>query len=257
MKPIFSLFFALALGASTLAADPNAPKASFSFRVMSWDAVIEDLKFAVDDKKSTAMTILPNGRSPFYNYQGPASQPLVFFRESKNDKGETVRTPAATVPLNALYEHSLLMFSSLPNRPGQYAVLAMDDSPKALGSGGYCFMNFSKVPLAIKCGAASGIVTGGKSLVLVGKPAEEAEITSVEIYAQEAGSEPKRIYANRWPYDDKTRTTVFVFQVPGEASIELKRIQENAIIITNHLKAAAAAAAAAKKAAAAGEAPAP
>ena len=243
MKPIFRLFLAWALCASASAADPNAPKASVSFRVLSWDAVIADLKFAVDDTKSTAMTILPNGRSSFYNYRGLADQPLVFFRESQNEKGEVIRTPAALVPLNTLYEHSLLMFFSLPNRPGQYAVLAMDDSPKALGPGGYCFMNFSKASLAIKCGVANGITPAGKSLVLVGKPAQEGEIISVEIYAQESGSAPKRVYANRWPYDDKTRTTVFVFQVPGTGSFELKRIHEDVSIMANHTAAVAAAAA--------------
>lgn len=234
MKPIFSLFLALALGTSVLAADPDAPKVSITFRVISWDAVIQDLKFAVDDKKSTEMTILPNGRSSFYKYQGLASELLVFFRESQNEKGETVRTPAATVALNTLYEHNLLMFFSLPNRPGQYAVLPMDDSPETLGPGAYYFMNFSKAPLAIKCGVARGIAPIRKSLVLAGKPADEGEITSVEIYAKEADSEPKRIYANRWPYDDKTRTTVFVFQDPNLGSFELKRIHENASIITKH-----------------------
>ena len=261
MKPIFKLCLFLGLLASVrlgLAASPATSSAACSFRAMSWDDEITDLKIAIDDKKSTSLALRPNGRSEFYRYEGPKDQPLVFFRESKHDKGETVRTPAATVPLNTLYEHSLLMFSSLPDRPGQYAVLAMDDSPKALAPGGYCFMNFSKAPLAIKCGMASGIVPAGKSLVLAGKSAEEGEITGVEIYAQEAGSAPKRVYANRWPYDDKTRTTVFVFQIPGEGSFELKRIHEDVTIMANHVKAAAAAAAAAaKKAAAAGEAPAP
>ncbi len=247
MKLIFNLLLALALAASARAAEPSDAKTSISFRVMSWDEVIEDLKFAVDDKKSTPMLILPNGRSLFYNYEGVASQPLVFYRESKNDKGETTRIPAASVPLNTLYEHSLLMFFNQPNQPGRYAILAMDDSPKTLGPGAYSFMNFSKAPMAIRCGTATGIAPAGKSLVLDGKPADSGEITGVEIYAEQAGAPPKRAYSNRWPYDEKTRTTVFVFQVPGTDSFELKRIHEDVSIMANHT---AAAAAAAKKAAA-------
>ena len=52
---------------------------------MSWDSVITDLNIA-NGTSVVPMTLLPNGRSGFYDYQG--TDPMLFFREITGTDGK-------------------------------------------------------------------------------------------------------------------------------------------------------------------------
>jgi hypothetical protein len=199
---------------------------------MSWEDVISDLMYANTDGKIVPIFILPNGRSTFYQYKG--DDPLTFFRVKLGSDGQPVLGPdgksqyqvAGTISTQKFAPRTLLMFFRAPNAPGQYKILAVDDSNAALPPGSCRFLNFSNFSLRISCGAAHGEVDPNGALTLSEEPAgKEDGAAAVEIWANTAQG-PVRAYANRWQYGSSTRTLAFFALSPQDSSFELKRIFE-------------------------------
>jgi hypothetical protein len=195
------------------------------FRLISWDSEISDLQMQNGDGKVAPVRILPNGRSPFYTYEGPG--PVAFGRQKSGPDGKPVFEEAVTVPIKEFSERTLLMLAPNPDARGRYFATGFDDTDAALPPGTYRFVNLSPKQLAIKCGDGSGAVAPKEALTLKARTTDNPEIMPVEIWAKsDAGYQ--RVYSNRWPYGPATRTLVFVYFVPGKKSFELKRIQEDA-----------------------------
>jgi len=206
----------------------NQQTYKFKFRLISWDSVISDLGFLSGGEKPTAVNILPNSRSSFYEYEGPG--PVVFGRTVTGPDGKPVFEVAATVPVKEFGERTLLMFFNKPGAPGQYNVTGFDDSDSAIPAGGYRFLNFTPNTLAVKCGDASGTMPPRGSLLLRSKTTDSPEIMPVEVVAKTDGGY-QRAFASRWPYGATTRTLVFVYFVPETKSFALKKILEDVAAI--------------------------
>ena len=199
------------------------------FRVISWDKVIDSLQFASGKDQFKPVLILPNGRSSFYEYEGPG--PVVFGRQKTAPDGKPLFEEAATVPIKEFGERTLLMFTDKPGSPGRYNVVGLDDSDASLPAGAYRFCNLTPRSLSVKCGDTNGTVIPKGFLTVRAKTTDSAEIMPVEIWAKnDAGFQ--RVYSNRWPYGATTRTLVFVYLAPGTNSFELKRIHEDAAVLT-------------------------
>ena len=155
MKAIYNIGFGwaallVALTSSAVAQEPPDPSTiKVRFRLMSWDAPISDLNYA-QGKKAVPVSMLPNGRSTFYDYQG--SEPLTFFREITGPDGKPATKVVATVPLSNFKERSLLLFFKSSTPPDEYRVQVIDDSDQTLPPGGFHFLNLSRFPLKVKCG---------------------------------------------------------------------------------------------------------
>ena len=193
------------------------------FRLMSWDTVISDLNYA-QDKKLIPVSMLPNGRSPFFEYQGAG--PIQFFREVPGPDGKPMAEVAATVPLSDFKERSLLLFFRSPASPKQYRVQVIDDSDAAIPPGSYHFINLTKVPLKVACGGGEGEVQPEQEQTVLGNPADGGQTTPMKVDAVTATG-VRHVYSNQLPFGKTTRTLVFVSQSPQTGSIELKRLQED------------------------------
>ncbi len=207
-------------------AQSSAPQTyKLKFRLISWDSEISDLQMLNGDGNLTPVRILPNGRSPFYVYEGPG--PVAFGRQKTGPDGKPLFEEAVTVPVKEFSERTLLMFSPSPDARGRFLATGFDDTDAALPAGSYRFANLSPKQLAIKCGDASGTVDPREFKTMQARTTDNPEIMPVEIWAKSDGGF-QRVYSNRWPYGLTTRTLVFVYFVPGKKSFELKRIQEDA-----------------------------
>jgi hypothetical protein len=204
-----------------------------AFRAIAWEDVISDLMYANAGGKIVPIFILPNGRSTFYQYQG--DDPLTFFRVKLGSDGKPVLGPdgkpqyevAGTISTQKFARRTLLMFFRAPNAPGQYKILAVDDSNAALPPGSCRFLNFSNFSLRISCGAAHGEVDPNGALTLSEAPPGKGDgAAAVEIWAITPQG-PIRAYANRWQYGSTTRTLAFFALSPQDSSFELKRILED------------------------------
>ncbi len=195
---------------------------------MSWDSVITDLNIA-NGASLVHMTLLPNGISGFYQYQG--TDPLLFFREITGTDGKPAAQIAGSIPLSEFKPRTLLIFFNKPSVPGQYNVAAVDDSDAAIPPGSYYFMNFSKLPLQVKCGASQGNVPANGSLTLHGNPADGGGLTGMEVDAVKPDGGIQPAYSNTLPFNKTTRTLVFVYQSPETGQFAVKRIAEDATMI--------------------------
>ena len=227
---LYSAILVLALWAvgTCLAQSPGQQTYKLKFRLISWDSVISDLQFLSGSGKPTAVRILQNGRSSFYEYEGPG--PVSFGRMKTGPDGKPVFEVVVTVPIEEFGERTLLMFFDKAGSPGSYNVTGFDDSDSALPAGSYRFCNLTPNMLAVKCGDAKGTVAPKESLLLRAKTTDNPEIMSLEIWSK-TGARFQRAYSNRWPYGGTTRTLVFVYFVPETKSLELKRIHEDAAAI--------------------------
>ncbi|MFZ4778388.1 MAG: hypothetical protein ACOYM3_23710 [Terrimicrobiaceae bacterium] len=223
---ILALAF-LAAGAC-FAQSPGQQTYKFKFRLISWDSVISDLEFLSGSGKPTPVRILPNGRSSFYEYEGPG--PVSFGRMKTGPDGKPVFEEAATVPIKEFGERTLLMFTDKTGSPGSYNVVGLDDSDASLPPGAYRFCNLTSLSLALICGDTTGTVTPRGFLTVRAKTTDSGEVMPLEIRAKtKAGFQ--RVYSNRWPYGATTRTLVFVYLAPETNLFELKRIHEDAAAI--------------------------
>jgi hypothetical protein len=200
-----------------------SPRSKVRFRLMSWDSVITDLNYA-QGRKVVPVSMLPNGRSVFYEYEGP--DPLVFFREVAGPDGKLQAEVAGSISPGDFKDRTLLIFFKSPSDPKQYLIKAFDDSDAAIPPGCYRFINISNVPLRVKCGGDTGELPAGNALTLHGNPTSGGEITGIQVDAV-TGSGVKHAYSNRLPFGKTTRTLIFVFQIPATGSFELKRLPED------------------------------
>jgi hypothetical protein len=232
MNPIYKRFVLLTVtlalyhDASAQQANPTVYKARF--RGLSWESVITDLNIA-DGAKVVPMTLLPNGRSGFYEYQG--TDPMLFFREITGTDGKMVAEVAGSISLSQFKQRTLLIFFNKPGDPKQYSVAAVDDSDAAIPPGCYCFMNLSKLPLQVKCGASQGNVAANGSLTLRGNPADGSGMTLMQVNAVNSDGTINHAYSNMLPFGNTNRTLVFVYQMPETDAFIVKRIAEDAMMI--------------------------
>ena len=225
MKPTFSQLLIAAIviafcGPISAQDTPN-PVVKVRFRLMSWDIVISDLNYA-QDKKIIPVSMLPNGRSAFFEYQGTG--PILFFREVPGPDGKPTAEVAATVPLSDFKERSLLLFFRSPTSPKEYRVQVIDDSDAAIPAGGYHFINMTKLPLKVTCASGEGDVPPGQETTVLGNPADGGQTTSMKVDAV-TPTGVIHVYSNQLPFGKTTRTVVFVSQSPDTGSMELKRLQ--------------------------------
>lgn len=227
MKPIYRFFFLLAafLTLCEAAAGQSGQQYKVRFRAMSWDATVSDLNYA-NGGKAIPISLLPNVRSQFYDYEGV--DPLVFFREITGTDGKPVAQVAASIALNKFHPRTLLMFFSIADSsPKQYQVASVDDSDTAIPPGNFCFLNLSQVPLGIVCGASKGSVPGGQTLTLPAAPADGGGITFMQVDADYPDGHVSHAYSNRLPFSKTARILIFVSQNPTSGQFELKKIGED------------------------------
>jgi len=232
MKPIYKhlCFTAFAFLLCHRVYSQATPGAVYSatFRGLAWDSGITDLNIA-NGSKVVPMILLPNGRSPFYQYQG--TDPMLFFREVTGSDGKMTAEVAGSISLSEFKPRTLLIFFSKPGVPGQYNVKAVDDSDAAIPPGSYCFMNLSRVPLQVRCGASQGNVAAGETLTLRGNPADGGAITGVQVDAVTPGGGINHAYSIVLPFGKTNRSLVFVYQMPETGQFVVKRIAEDAAMI--------------------------
>ena len=222
-KPIVFAVVALALCQKTGAQQQYKVR----FRGLSWDLVITDLNFA-HGTKLIPMTLLPNGRSPFYEYQG--TDPMLFFREVTGTDGKMNAEVSGSVPLAQFRERTLLIFFNKPAAANYYDVAAVDDSDAKIPPGFYSFMNLSKLPLQIKCGTSQGMPPqAGRSRCEEIPPMGGALPASKSMPSHRGATD--HAYSNVLPFGPTTRTLVFVYQAPETGAFLVKRIAEDATMI--------------------------
>jgi hypothetical protein len=207
------------------AQDTPASAVKVTFRMLSWDSAITDLNYA-QGKKIIPVSLLPNARSPFYDYLGSPTDPLLFFREVPGPDGKPQAEVAASVQLSEFKERTLLLFFKSPTSPKEYRVQAIDDTDAGIPPGCYHFVNLTKVPLRVTCGGAAADIAAGGEQTLRGNPADGGQITGMQVDAVTA-SGVTHAYSNRLPFGKTTRTLVFVWQAPGTGAFELKRLAED------------------------------
>lgn len=198
------------------------------FRGLAWNSVISDLNIA-NGTKVVPLTLLPNGRSGFYDYQG--TDPMLFFREVTGTDGKLVAEVSGSIPLTEFKERTLLIFFSKPGVANQYNVSAVDDSDAAIPPGCYSFINLSSLPLQVACGANNGNVPAKGSLTLRGNPTDGGGLTGMTVDAVAPDGAVNHAYSNMLPFGKTNRTLVFVYQVPGTGQFVVKRIAEDAAMI--------------------------
>ena len=227
---IFVVLLAVTLVSAWPASAQDAPDTpggvvKVSFRLLAWDSVITDLNYA-QGKKIIPVSLLPNARSSFYDYQGAATDPLLFFREVPGPDGKPQAEVAASIPLSEFKARTLLLFFKTPAKPKEYRVQAIDDTDAAIPPGSYHFTNLTQVPLRVTCGSAAADIPAGVEQTLSGNPADGAAIIGMRIDAATA-SGLKHAYSNRLPFGKSTRTLVFVWQMPETGAFEVKRVAED------------------------------
>jgi hypothetical protein len=198
------------------------------FRGLAWDSEITDLNIA-QGTKVIPLTLLPNGRSGFYDYQG--TDPMLFFREVTGTDGKLVAVVSGSIPLSQFKERTLLIFFRKPGGLPEYDVSAVDDSDAAIPPGGYCFINLTNVPLQAKCGASQGNIAAKESATLQGNPVNGGGLTGLQVDAVSPEGRIQHVYSNMLPFGKTNRTLVFVYQEPDTGAYVVKRIAEDAAMI--------------------------
>ena len=227
-KIILTALAVLLLSLQAQAATQPEPIHKATFRGLAWDAPITDLNI-YHGKKIVPITLLPNGRSGFYDYLGP--DPILFFRQVTGTDGKILPQTSGSIPLSDFKQRTLLIFFGKPGQPNQYRVTAVDDSDAALPPGSFCFMNLSNTPLQVKCGPSQGSVDPAQFVTLSGTGVHEGSTIVMQIDAQSTKGESNHIYSSLLPFGKTNRSFVFISQPPGAAQFEVKRITEDAAML--------------------------
>jgi hypothetical protein len=189
------------------------------FRLLAWNAPVNDLSYAQEGGTATAVTLLPNGFSqPFPCLAGKA---VSFFRTTTAADGSKTRVEAAAVPADQLTRDALLLFQNDPAQPGRFTVRVMPDDPVLDSQTGFRFMNFSSEALQITCAGISVALPPQGTISIHVPESNPGEIVGVEVRATKDGT-PRLVYSNRWAYSRTVTSLVFIYQ--GESSLQLKRI---------------------------------
>ena len=196
------------------------------FRLISWSAVMSDLKFLNGDGTAAPVEIPLNRFSPVYDYKGPG--PIVFGTGTRGGAGNVGFKQLAMVPVREPESGGTLwiLFTGT-DAVGQYQSSSIEEKENDLQPGGYRFLNFSDYPLHIKCGNWEMIAPPRKSASFRPNTTDSVEIMPVELTAERDGG-LKRVYANRWPYGKTTQTLVVAYFDPATQRYELKRITSEA-----------------------------
>ena len=210
-------------GSAVAQTSPDPSTVKVHFRLMAWDAAISDLNYA-QGKKAVPVSMLANGRSTFYEYQG--SEPLTFFREITGPDGTPATKVVATVPLSDFKERSLLMFFKSSTQPDGYRVQVIDDSDQTLPAGGFRFLNLSRFPLKVKCGDNGADVAPEGEETVDGTSAAGVQTMGMQIDAVTTTG-IRHVYSNVLPYGKTTRSVIFVLQDPLTKAFDIKRLQED------------------------------
>jgi hypothetical protein len=152
---------------------------------------------------------------------------MLFFREVSDSDGKMVPEVSGSIPLSEFKQRTLLLFIGKPENSKQYRVLAVDDSDAAFPAGSYCFMNLTKDPLNLKCGANQGTAAAGQSVTLQADPGNGNGIVPMQVDAvkPDGGIEPA--YSNMLPFGKTNRTLVFVYQAPDTGAFVVRRVTED------------------------------
>ena len=229
MKMKFKAFiFSLLFGASALlAADPASAMLDIRFRVLGWDLDVADIFYETGGK--VRPLLVPSGvRSAFYKYNGPST--LVFFRLKKDEKGNDVRVPAASLDLAPCGKWPLILFTKSGNKqPPEYTLRAIPDDLDSFPASTYEFFNMTRVPVTVKLGADT-FTLGAQEL-------KQSKVTlsggKTTVYASVVYNGPKgpvRVYGNNWACNPTERTVVFVREDPQTPSgATARRVIESAI----------------------------
>ncbi|MDR2844502.1 MAG: hypothetical protein LBV28_00205 [Puniceicoccales bacterium] len=190
----------------------DVPMMSIRFSAISLDDTIKDLNYA-SGTKSTPVTIPVEYKPVPVSYNGPV--PLVFFRESKDEKGKPIRTPVVEITPPQRSGVWLILLKRLPGATERYAAMVVPDQDGPTSGNSWCFINFSKQPIAVDLEKKKAEIASGKSVLL--NMGTEAVYMMGKIYKRQ-GSAWVQGYGTRFRHHPGRPRTYMLFDDPTDPS---------------------------------------
>ncbi len=213
-----------AFGQTPVPAPANPETVEITFSALAWSDAINGVFFK--NPKAKPVAIYSHIRSSLYTYRGKADQPLTFYRSKKAADDTVIDEPVAMIAPQDLKNHSLLLFIPSAEDPSHYNIKVLDDRVESLPAGGYKFVNYTDRMLGITIGEQKQLLASGGDAVLIPKPSgEDQSAMGIQMFIDDNGT-AKRVYANRWVYQPKVRSLIFIINDPESKRVILKGIDE-------------------------------
>jgi hypothetical protein len=233
--PVVCAFISLILASASLSA--------LDFTCLCFQGTYKGLHYSKGENSDQLITINDYSISQKYTYNGPS--PLVFYKLSKNEEEETVRTPVAQFPFNQQYKKLLFIFYPNPAQEGTYQVYPIPSDDLAMPPGSYRVQNQTRKQVAMLLDEKTYQFQPGQFQVVTPQAREATSIT-VEVEeidndgAIEEQAKPKEtttltrsakvpvhlaylkedgqwetFFKRKWRYGKNFRTYVFIYNING------------------------------------------
>ena len=214
-KPsVFLLFSFLLLAFSPfMRAQPKPDELNLTFTTLRIGPSFEPLKYFAKEGEAVQVNAPSSVGSRSYPYTGPS--PLVFFRESTDQKGELMREPVASVNLPDDSRDFLLVF--LSKKDGDEDIIRIfpiKDDASSFPSGQFRVWNLTTHKIAAQIADERILVQPGKQTDLSPNLADK-QYYGAKIYFQPADSTDWEPFINKgWTHYASQR--VLIILLPGE-----------------------------------------
>lgn len=175
---------------------------------------IEGLKYFENPDLTVKEIYIPKSvDSERYSYNGP--NPLVFFRESTDAEGNTIRTPVTSVTIPEGARKLILFFFSQKDARGEKIhIVPFEDSGDEFPAGMFRVWNISGFDVAVQIATEKAMVPNGENVSL--RPSlDDQEYYPAKMFHKLEGSEEwKQFVNNGWTNRAKQR--VMIILLPGQ-----------------------------------------
>jgi hypothetical protein len=216
---------------------------ALDFNCVCFQGSYKGLHYSKGENADQLVTINDYSISPKYSYNG--ASPLLFYTLSKNEEGETVRTPVAQFPFNQQYKKLLFIFYANPAQEGTYQIYPIPSDDLAIPPGSYRVQNQTNKQVAMLIDEKTYQFGPGQFQIVTPAARQDTEITvEVEEIDNEGSIEqqakPKEtttltktakvpvhlaylkddgqwetFFKRKWSYSKTKRTYFFIYNING------------------------------------------
>ena len=226
-RPFLAGFLLALFQPAGLFAQPKEeePKQKFTFKAIAFARVpgLEEIYFG--EERETLRLPSRNFSQPL-EYEG--TYPTIFYGKKKDEEGNEIYYPVATVEVPEGLKEVILVFLSTSRKVAltgrRFQILQLDADKARFPGGGRHFVNLTTTDVGVTIGEQKILARAQSSVTFVpdAKTAEAGRVP-VQVHFRREGTW-RLLSSTRWTMDSRVNTLVFIFEDPIRKRISLRGI---------------------------------